>query len=356
MADSKLTGLPENTAPLSTDQAYMVDDPAGSPVSQKVTLANLSKGLVADNIPNTPAGDIAATNIQAAIDELDSEKLGTGGGNLTGALNEFKGADIPSATTTDIGAATGNFVFITGTTTITGLGTVQAGTKRVVKFVGILTLTHNATSLILPSGANITTAADDRAEFVSLGSGNWICTNYQRADGTALVAAGGGDTVNKYFIPAPTWLTSDDEPNMTGSTLDGVGTYNGTPVVNYTNGAQELASFGFYIPTGYTTISSIRILFMSTVAADANLNLQYEFVRNRVGAAQVTDADTDTATATGGGAVNSTIAITVPPASYNGLSETTGDYISCVHTRNAVSAADTYEGNYRVLGAEVTFS
>jgi hypothetical protein len=106
-------------------------------------------------------------------------------------INEAKGSDIASATTTDIGAATGNYVNVTGTTTITGLGTVQAGTRRIVNFTGALTLTHNATSLILPTAANITTAAGDTAVFVSLGSGNWKCVSYDRASGAALAAGGG---------------------------------------------------------------------------------------------------------------------------------------------------------------------
>ena len=100
-----------------------------------------------------------------------------------------KGADIASATTTDIGAATGEFVDVTGTTTITGLGTIAAGIVRTVRFTGALTLTHNATSLILPSGANITTAANDVAQFRSLGSGNWQCVGYSRAAGYAKTGA-----------------------------------------------------------------------------------------------------------------------------------------------------------------------
>lgn len=92
-----------------------------------------------------------------------------------------KGADIASATTTDIGAATGESVTITGTTTITGLGTKAAGVIRFVTFSGALTLTHNATSLILLTGANITTVAGDTAIFLSLGSGNWKCLNYSTA-------------------------------------------------------------------------------------------------------------------------------------------------------------------------------
>lgn len=89
--------------------------------------------------------------------------------------------DVASATTTDIGAAASQNVRITGTTTITGLGTVAAGTFRRLRFAGALTLTHNATSLILPNAANILTAAGDVAEFISEGSGNWRCIDYTRA-------------------------------------------------------------------------------------------------------------------------------------------------------------------------------
>ncbi len=109
------------------------------------------------------------------------------------AVNMAKGADIASATTTNIGSATGNYVQITGTTTITGLGTAAAGVWRNVTFTGALLLTYNATSLILPTSANITTAAGDTAIFVSEGSGNWRCLSYQRRSGAALVGGAGGD-------------------------------------------------------------------------------------------------------------------------------------------------------------------
>lgn len=106
------------------------------------------------------------------------------------ALNLAKGADITSVGgAPDIGAASGNYLDITGTTTVTSLGTVASGTQRVVRFTGALTLTHNGTSLLLPGAANITTAANDTAGFVSLGSGNWKCLWYQRYNGTALTGA-----------------------------------------------------------------------------------------------------------------------------------------------------------------------
>jgi hypothetical protein len=115
--------------------------------------------------------------------------LGTAfaGGNLSTAINWKQFTAIASASTTDIGGAAGNYGHITGTTTITALGTAQAGSQRIAVFDGALTLTHNATSLILPTAANITTAAGDVAEFVSEGSGNWRCTNYRKANGQPLV-------------------------------------------------------------------------------------------------------------------------------------------------------------------------
>ncbi len=110
--------------------------------------------------------------------------------NFTVALNEAAFVDVASAATTDIGAAASNNVRITGTTTITSLGTATAGITRRVRFAGALTLTHNATSLILPGAANIITAADDCAVFTSLGAGNWLCVNYQpKASVSGLSAA-----------------------------------------------------------------------------------------------------------------------------------------------------------------------
>lgn len=96
------------------------------------------------------------------------------------ALGEIQ--TVASATLTDIASATSRVVSISGTTTITGFGSVVAGVTRTVRFLGSLILTHNATSLILPGGLNITTALNDTAEFLSLGSGNWICLRYNLAN------------------------------------------------------------------------------------------------------------------------------------------------------------------------------
>lgn len=96
---------------------------------------------------------------------------------------------IASASTTDLSSVPGMYVTVTGTVTITGLGTVRAGWYKIVRFSGALTLTHNATSLILPGGENIVTAAGDVFEFVSEGSGNWRCVGYVLASGKPIAAS-----------------------------------------------------------------------------------------------------------------------------------------------------------------------
>lgn len=95
------------------------------------------------------------------------------------AINETR-VTVASATTTNIGAAAANYILISGVTTITAFDTVQAGTERTLEFQGVLTLTHNATSLILPGAINITTAAGHVAIFRSEGGGNWRCISYVR--------------------------------------------------------------------------------------------------------------------------------------------------------------------------------
>jgi len=94
---------------------------------------------------------------------------------------------IASASTVNIGAANAEYLEVSGTTTITAFDSVAAGVYRVLKFNGALTLTHNATSMILPGGASITTAAKDVGGFRSLGSGNWRCEWYSRSSGAAVI-------------------------------------------------------------------------------------------------------------------------------------------------------------------------
>lgn len=156
---------------------------------------------------------------------------------LSSFLNEAKGADIASATTTDIGAATGNYLDVTGTVTITGLGTVQAGTRRIVRFTGALTLTHNATSLILPGAANITTVAGDVAAFVSLGSGNWRCVSYTKTTvtGTGSTVLSASPTITGTLTFPTSFVLGATTVTTTGTQLNYLNAATGTTGTTSTN-------------------------------------------------------------------------------------------------------------------------
>lgn len=105
-------------------------------------------------------------------------------------LLNIKGADIASAATVNLTTATGDLVDVTGTTTITAI-TLAEGEQRTVRFTGALTLTHGA-SLVLPGGANITTAAGDFAVFRGYAAGVVRCVVYTKASGVSVVAAEAG--------------------------------------------------------------------------------------------------------------------------------------------------------------------
>ena len=95
-----------------------------------------------------------------------------GSRTIVGIVRWLKGADLASAATLQIGSD-GNYFDVTGTTTITALSSEPAGTIISLQFDGALTLTYNATSLILQGSVDLTTAAGDLLVFVSEGNGNW---------------------------------------------------------------------------------------------------------------------------------------------------------------------------------------
>lgn len=100
-------------------------------------------------------------------------------------FTQKQGADVASAAALAVNID-GNLFDVTGTTTITSLASKGVGTVITLQFDGALTLTHHATDLILPSGANIKTAAGDVAQFYEYASGDWRCISYQRADGSGI--------------------------------------------------------------------------------------------------------------------------------------------------------------------------
>lgn len=160
-----ITALPTPPDPATDDE---VTFPAKA---QAFTIAQAAMGVEQNTL---------ASQMNTLAAEVESSLLGT-----FGVADLPTGANIASASTVNLNAATGNRVHITGTTTITAV-TLTRGPRTVI-FDGALTLTHHATNNNLPGAANITTVAGDRAIYESDGT-TVYCVGYFRKDGTPVVA------------------------------------------------------------------------------------------------------------------------------------------------------------------------
>ena len=166
-----------------------------------------------------------------------------------------KGTDEASAGT--VAFDEGGYFHITGTTTITDIDwtTAKNGRMAWVVFDGALTLTHNATTLILPGGANITTAIGDRALFVQDATDNVYCLAYIKADGRTIFAASATQSGDVELATTTETLTSTDSVRaVTPAALAAL----------WEKGANEASAGtvafgegGYFHITGVTTITDI---------------------------------------------------------------------------------------------------
>ena len=212
-------------------------------------------------------GEIVAGNITEVL--FDGTQF-----QLLSTQAQFGGLSVPtnvaSATTTDVGTVASHFAVITGTTTITSLGSSASTTYPVylLFFTGTLTLTHNASSLILPGSANITTAASDIALGVYIGSGNWRIASYTRSSGKPLVPTGiaptyqifDSGTSQTYTTAAgATWLRIRQVAGGGGSQSGGTGGTTTFNSISVTGGATGVGSAAGAGGTGGSGTATLRI-------------------------------------------------------------------------------------------------
>ena len=117
MADKKVTQLTALTAPANTDLLLIIDDPAGSPVSKKITVEDLfgtTTGLTVTTVNVTATGNatLAANNI--TLDATNNITLTRGT-----VINE-DGADSDTRIESDNNA---NMVFVDASADAVGIGT-----------------------------------------------------------------------------------------------------------------------------------------------------------------------------------------------------------------------------------------
>lgn len=131
------------------------------------------------------------TALKASVDTNVLDLPGTR--RMSGAFKEAPAvyADSGTGSTLNLAAADANTVYANGTGTVTALGSGSQGQTKRVYFQQAMTLRHSVSLIDLPGQANIVTANGDWAEFYCAGNDSWICIDYQKRNGTALVASAG---------------------------------------------------------------------------------------------------------------------------------------------------------------------
>jgi hypothetical protein len=117
---------------------------------------------ISDTAPN-PSNAVARTGFGKLWDYVTGLLGATGNATEAQAALKLgvKGANVASASSPNIWTTDGDTVHITGTTTITGFAAApRAGARKLLCFDGAVTLTTGS-NLIVPGGANYTTAAGD---------------------------------------------------------------------------------------------------------------------------------------------------------------------------------------------------
>jgi len=122
--------------------------------------------------------------------------------------------NLASAATADLGTIPSRNVVITGTTGITSFGSTASTARPIymVRYSAALTLTYNATSMILLGSADQTVAAGDSHVFEYLGSGNWRQRFVNKADGTPVISLAYATDKRQTVISGP--YNSDGTPSF----------------------------------------------------------------------------------------------------------------------------------------------
>lgn len=138
--------------------------------------------------------DADAATVRATIGAVNKA-----GDKLTGKLDFNARQAVAAASTTDISAATSNFVVVnSGSGPIANFGAAIDGAIRVVQFQIVATITHDSTGAVsggitLPGGVDMVTAASDYYVFICNSVG-WKLIGYSKFSGKSLIAHTAAET------------------------------------------------------------------------------------------------------------------------------------------------------------------
>ena len=164
-------------------------------------------GIIAAAVTNTPAGNIAASTVQAALNELDAEKALLGGSSAqnfatntltasgatsittltaSGGVNLARGSIVQHATTMNLWALSNTLDGTGSALTITAIANApQAGPMR--RFYGIAGTVWTNNAMFAVDGGTFTFVAGDYVDVETVTTATYKVHPF-KADGTAVVA------------------------------------------------------------------------------------------------------------------------------------------------------------------------
>ena len=116
MVDVKISALGELTSVHASDVLAIVDDPSGTPVSKKVTVANLLAGLTAVDADNTTVSNLEVDNFKASAIVIESEGISSNDNDTTIPTSASVKAYVDAQIATEDTIAELNDTTITGPT------------------------------------------------------------------------------------------------------------------------------------------------------------------------------------------------------------------------------------------------
>lgn len=297
-------------------------------------------------------GNLNTDKVEGQALSVDSEVAifsGTGGKTIKRASSSGI-AKLTSGVLSVVTAPSGVIVGDTDTQTLTNK-TLTSPTLTTPTIASFTNATHDHSNAAGGGTLSATTAfGTGTVPTARLGSGTPDATTFLRGDQTWATPASGGGSV---FVPAGAFIPG------TNCTLTASGSTAWVGVAQFADGAQGRALVNVQVPSGATSISSIKIWYQDSTASALNLYLEFEtaaFNTDTLGSAVSSDTNGGVAAYASQGTAGVIASVTVPSGAYNAHSVDAGDIVTMRINREGGNANDTYGTTWDVLGVEFTFA